>query len=462
MGISAMTNDATLKRSTLLIATLSAFLTPFTVSSVNIALPAIGREFHMSAVLMSWVPTAYLLSAAVFLVPFGRLADIHGRKRVFSWGIGIFTASSLLLAVSPSAPALIAFRVLQGFGSAMIFGTGMAILTSVFPAAERGRVLGMNVAAVYLGLSLGPTFGGFLTHQFGWRSIFLMNVPLGLLVIFFLATKLKAEWAEARGERFDLAGSLLYSASLVSLMYGLSLLPRRMGIVLTAAGVAGAVMFVLWERSAESPLLDMDLFFHNATFAFSNLAALINYSATNAVGFLMSLYLQYLKGFTPQGAGMVLVSQPLVMAVFSPLAGRLSDRIEPRVVASIGMAITASGLFLLTFVDESSSVGFDLFGLVLLGFGFALFSSPNTNAVMSSIEKKFYGVGSATLGTMRLTGQMLSMGITMVIFALSIGSARITPEYYPLFLKSMKTGFVIFSTLCFAGIFASLARGKVR
>jgi EmrB/QacA subfamily drug resistance transporter len=397
------------------------------------------------------------------LVPFGRLADIHGRKRVFSWGIGIFTASSLLLAVSPSAPVLIAFRLLQGFGSAMIFGTGMAILTSVFPAAERGRVLGMNVAAVYLGLSLGPTLGGFLTHQFGWRSIFLMNVPLGLLVIFFLATKLKTlEWAEARGERFDFAGALLYSASLVSIMYGLSLLPRRMGIVLTAAGAAGAVMFVLWERSAESPLLDMDLFFHNATFAFSNLAALINYSATNAVAFLMSLYLQYLKGFTPQGAGMVLVSQPLVMAVFSPLAGRLSDRIEPRVVASIGMAITASGLFLLTFVDESSSVGFDLFGLVLLGFGFALFSSPNTNAVMSSIEKKFYGVGSATLGTMRLTGQMLSMGIAMVIFALSIGSARITPEYYPLFLKSMKTGFVIFSTLCFAGVFASLARGKVR
>jgi EmrB/QacA subfamily drug resistance transporter len=457
-----MTEDATLKRSALLIATLSAFLTPFMVSSVNIALPVIGREFQMSAVLMSWVPTAYLLSAAVFLVPFGRLADIHGRKRVFSWGIGVFTASSLLLALSPSAPALIAFRVLQGFGSAMIFGTGMAILTSVFPAAERGRVLGMNVAAVYLGLSLGPTFGGVLTHLFGWRSIFLVSVPLGLLVIFFLATKLKAEWAEARGERFDLAGSLLYSASLVAVMYGLSLLPRTAGIALITTGAAGTALFILWEMKTESPLLDMNLFFHNTTFALSNLAALINYSATNAVAFLMSLYLQYIKGFTPQGAGMVLVSQPLVMAIFSPLAGRISDRIEPRVVASIGMAITAFGLFLLTFVDKDSSVGFDLAGLVLLGFGFALFSSPNTNAVMSSIEKKFYGVGSATLGTMRLTGQMLSMGITMVIFALSIGSARITPDYYPLFLTSMKTGFVIFSTLCFAGIFASLARGKVR
>jgi EmrB/QacA subfamily drug resistance transporter len=457
-----MNDDQVLKRSALLIATLSAFLTPFMVSSVNIALPAIGREFPMSAVLMSWVPTAYLLSAAMFLVPFGRLADIYGRKRVFSFGIGTFTLSSLLLALSPSAPALIAFRVLQGFGSAMIFGTGMAILTSVFPAAERGRVLGMNVAAVYLGLSLGPTFGGFLTQHFGWRSIFLVTVPLGLLVIFFLATRLKAEWAEARGERFDLAGSLLYSVSLVAVMYGLSLLPSRTGVVLTAAGAGGAVLFILWERSAASPLLDMNLFFRNETFAFSNLAALINYSATNAATFLISLYLQYVKGLTPQRAGMVLVAQPLVMAIFSPLAGRISDRVEPRVVASIGMAITATGLFLFTFVDGGTSVGFILTGLVLLGFGFALFSSPNTNAVMSSIEKRFYGVGSATLGTMRLTGQMLSMGIAMVIFSLSIGSARITPEYYPLFLTSMKTGFIIFSALCFAGIFASLARGKVR
>jgi len=458
----SMHDDQVLKRSALLIATLSAFLTPFMVSSVNIALPAIGREFQMSAVLMSWVPTAYLLSAAMCLVPFGRLADIYGRKRIFSYGIGIFTLASLLLALSPSAAAFIAFRVLQGLGSAMIFGTGMAILTSVFPAAERGRVLGMNVAAVYLGLSIGPTFGGFLTQHFGWRSLFLVNVPLGLLVIFFLATKLKAEWAEARGERFDLAGSLLYSASLVALMYGLSLLPRGMGIVLTAAGAAGAAMFILWEMKTTSPLLDMNLFFHNATFAFSNLAALINYSATNAVTFLMSLYLQYIKGLTPQSAGMVLVAQPLIMAIFSPLAGRISDRVEPRVVASIGMAITASGLFLFTFVDGGTSVGFILTGLVLLGFGFALFSSPNTNAVMSSIEKRSYGVGSATLGTMRLTGQMLSMGITMVIFSLSIGGARITPEYYPLFLTSMKTGFIIFSALCFAGIFASLARGKVR
>jgi EmrB/QacA subfamily drug resistance transporter len=455
-------DDALLKRSALLIATLASFLTPYMVSSMNIALPAIGREFHMSAVLMSWVPTSYLLAAAVFLVPFGRLADIFGRKRIFSYGMWIFTVSSLMLAFSPSSSVLIALRTLQGFGSAMIFGTGMAILTSVYPVGERGRVLGINVAAVYLGLSLGPVLGGFLTQQFGWRSIFLVNVPLGVLVLVLVAATLKREWAEAKGERFDLVGSIIYSLTLVALMFGLSLLPSWTGMACILLGMIGTAAFAVWETKTVNPLLNMDLFMHNTVFAFSNLAALINYSATFAVTFLMSLYLQYIKGFTPQHAGMILISQPLVMALFSPVSGRLSDTIEPRVVSSIGMGFTAAGLFLFTGLDRDTHLAFIIAGLVLLGFGFALFSSPNTNAVMSSIEKRSYGVGSATLGTMRLVGQMLSMGIAMVIFSFHIGGARITPEYYPQFLTSVKTAFIIFAVLCCGGIFASLARGKVR
>ena len=455
-------DDSTLKRAALLIATLASFLTPFMVSSINIALPAMGREFNMSAVMMSWVPTSYLLAAAMFLVPFGRLADITGRKRIFSYGMWIYTVSSLFLAFSPSSAVLIALRAVQGFGSAMIFGTGMAILTSVFPAEERGRVLGINVAAVYLGLSLGPVFGGFLTQHLGWRSIFLVNVPIGILVIYFASRKLTLEWAEARGEKFDFAGSSIYSLTLVSLMYGMSQLPREIGMLLILFGIIGTAAFVVWETRATSPLLNMDLFLHNIAFAFSNLAALINYSATFAVTFLMSLYLQYIKGFSPQHAGMILISQPVVMAIFSPFAGRLSDKIEPRVVASIGMSFTAAGLFLFTFIGNDTHIGGIITGLVLLGFGFALFSSPNTNAVMSSIERRYYGVGSATLGTMRLTGQMMSMGIAMLIFALHIGSARITPENYPVFMTSVKTAFMIFAALCFGGIFASLARGRVR
>jgi EmrB/QacA subfamily drug resistance transporter len=450
------------KRVALLIAAMGSFLTPFMSSSVNIALPSIGKALSIDAVLLSWVATAYLLAAAMFLVPFGRIADIHGRKRVFTYGMLLDGFSSLLAAASTSATFLIVCRVLQGIGGAMIFGTGVAILTSVFPPGERGRALGFNVAAVYSGLSLGPFLGGLLTQHLGWRSVFLVNVPLGWSIVAVVAWKLKGEWAGARGEKFDWIGSAIYSLALVAVMYGLSRLPATLGVGLILAGTLGIVAFVRWELGTQNPILDVNLFGHNTVFAFSNLAALINYSATFAVSFLMSLYLQYIKGFSPQNAGLVLVAQPVMQAIFSPFAGRLSDRVEPRVVASLGMACTVAGLFSFIFLGQGTSLPFIVASLMLLGFGFALFSSPNTNAIMGAVEMRFYGVASATLGTMRLIGQVLSMGIAMLIFALYIGRVQITPDYYPLFLKSVKAAFTVFVALCCVGIFASLARGRVR
>ena len=455
-------NNIVNKRAALLVATLASFLTPFMGSSVNIALPSIGKEFLMDAVLLNWVATSYLLAAAMFLVPFGKIADIYGRKKIFLYGVSIYTISSFLSAISTSAITLISFRVLQGIGSAMIFGTGVAILTSVFPVGERGKVLGINAAAIYLGLSLGPFVGGVLTQHLSWRSIFLANVPLGLVIIIFAFCKLKGEWAEARGEKFDFIGSIVYGISLATIMYGFSLIPAMSGLWLVLGGIFVLLLFVGWETKAENPVLDINLFRNNTVFAFSNLAALINYSATFAVGFFLSLYLQYIKALSPQNAGLILVSQPVVMAIFSPFAGRLSDKFEPRIIASAGMALSVVSLSLFAFLNQKTALEFVVASLILLGFGLALFSSPNTNAVMSSVERRFYGVASATLGTMRLTGQMLSMGIAMLIFAIYIGKVQITPQYYPLFLTSIKTAFIIFAVLCFAGIFASLARGKVR
>lgn len=455
-------NDSAEKNSALFIATLASFLTPFMTSAVNIALPSIGKEFSLNAILLSWVPTSYILAAAIFLVPFGRLADIYGRKRIFTYGIFVFSISSFLCAVSSSATTLITFRVLQGFGSAMIFGTAVAIVTSVFQVGERGRVLGINVAAVYLGLSLGPFLGGFLTQHLGWRSIFLVNVPLGLIIIVLIYWKLKGEWCEAKGESFDFRGSLLYGLTVISIMYGFSLLPSIGGVGLLLLGGIGILLFILWEIRQRHPVLDLNLIRNNPVFAFSNLAALINYSATSAVAFLLSLYLQYIRKFSPQDAGLILLFQPAVMTIFSPLAGKLSDRVEPRIVASTGMGFTAISLFFLFFLNANTSKVFIIVNLVLLGFGFALFSSPNTNAIMSSVEKKFYGITSGTLATMRLTGQMLSLGIVMLIFAVYIGRVQITPQHYPLFLKSTKAAFMVYAALCFGGIFASLARGKMR
>lgn len=451
-----------IKRSALLVAAVGSFLTPFMSSSVNIALPSIGKEFAMDAVLLGWVNTVYLLSAALFLVPFGRAADIYGRKKVFSYGIIIYTVSSFLSAASPSAHFLLFFRVFQGMGAAMIFGTAVAILTSVFPAEERGKVIGISVAATYSGLSLGPFLGGFLTQQFGWRSIFLINVPFGLIVIALIVWRLPGEWAGSPGENLDIPGSLIYSITLVATMYGISLLPSKPALLLIILGILGIFMFVTWETKTDTPVLNMNLFSKNRVFAFSSVTALINYSATFAVTFLMSLYLQHLRGVTPQTAGIILVCQPVVMVLFSPIAGRLSDRIEPRIVASGGMIVTTFALFTFTLLQESTSISLIIARLSLFGAGLAFFSSPNTNAIMSSVDKKMYGIASAMVGTMRLIGQMTSMGIAMVIITVYMGKVEVTPEYYPLFLKSAQVIFTIFAGLCSLGIFTSLARGKVR
>jgi EmrB/QacA subfamily drug resistance transporter len=446
----------------LVAATLASLLTAFTGSSINIALPQVGQDFSMGAILLSWVPTSYLLAAAMFLVPIGRLADIHGRKKVFTVGTAVFTLASLLAGLAPSATVLIAARALQGIGSALISGTGIAILTSVFPANERGRVLGINVAAVYLGLSIGPPLGGILTQQLGWRAIFFVTIPLGLLIIGFVLWLLDGEWAEAKGESFDLAGSGIYSLALVALMYGFSQLPDLLGAALLAVGLVGFAVFAAWELRTNSPVLNLALFVGNKPFTFSNLAALIHYSAVYAVTFLLSLYLQYIKALTPQQAGLVLIFQPVVQFIFSPAAGRLSDRIEPRILASIGMVLTSTGLLLLVFIGQGTSLWAIIAILILLGFGYAIFSSPNMNAIMGAVDRRFYGVASGMLATMRLIGQMLSMGIATLLFALFLGRAEITPELYPQFLTSAKMAFAVFTVLCVLGVFASLARGDIR
>ncbi|MCK5433916.1 MAG: MFS transporter, partial [Dehalococcoidales bacterium] len=400
--------------------------------------------------------------SAALVVPFGRIADIYGRKKIFTYGTVIFTLSSLFSGMADSATMLITCRVFQGVGGAMLAGTAAALLTTVFPANERGKVLGIYVAAVYSGLSLGPVLGGILTERLGWKSIFFLGALLGLAVISIVLWKLKGEWTGAKGERFDFAGSVIYVLGLVVLVYGFTLLPAISGVGLIIGGIIGLSAFVRWEMRTKSPVLDINLFKKSKTFTLSNLAALINYSATFAITFLLSLYLQYLKGYTPGSAGLILVAMPAMQAFFSPLAGRLSDRIEPRLIASAGMALTTIGLVLFIFLNEETSLKLIIGNLILIGFGLALFVSPNTNAIMSSAPKTAYGVASATLATSRQVGLVFSMGIAMLIFALYMGRVQITPEYYPLFQQSMKTCFIIFAALCFGGIFASLARGRVR
>lgn len=457
-----MDQTASLKRNALLAAVLSSFLGPFIASSITVALPAIGSDLSMDAISLGWIATAYLLAAAAFLVPVGRASDIYGRKRTFIWGMVLSIISSALAAFATSGAWLIVWRVVQGIGSSMIFGTGITIVTSVYPMNERGRALGITLTSVYIGLSAGPFIGGVLTSAFGWRSLFVVNVLIGLTVVIVTLWKIREEWAEAKGERFDITGSVLYAGAFTAAMYGLTLLPSANGFSYLAAGVVGFVVFCLWELRCAHPVLEIRLFLNNRAFLYSNLATLINYSATFAVTFLISLYLQYAKGLSPRAAGLVLICQPSMQAVLSSYAGRLSDRVEPRIVSSCGMGLLTIALVIFGFIGRDMPLSLIIFNLLFLGCGFALFVSPNTNAVMSSVDKKFYGVASGTLATMRVVGQTFSMGIVMFVFTVFIGKVPIAPQYYEQFLRSIRVVFFIFAFLSILGIFASLARGRIR
>lgn len=452
------------KRSILVVICLANLLVPFMGSALNLTLPQIAHDYGMDSISQSWLITAYLLSSAIFQVPMGRLADLWGRRRIFTSGLMLFTVATLgcMLPCGPySAASLITFRVLQGVGSAMIFATSMAILTTVFDPHERGRAMGMSVAVVYLSLASGPSIGGVIARYWGWQSVFGVTALAGLIACIGAMAVIRHKWAEARGEHFDRKGAWMYGVSLLLFIYGFTTLPTLSGFVMIATGSLLFWAFVCYERRIEQPVLKVDLFFQNRAFTLSSIAALINYAATYPIGFFISLYLQQIKGLPVQHAGLILIVQPVAQALLSPLAGRLSDRIAPHYLASFGMGLIIIGLLSIGFfISVDSPLGFIVGTQAFLGVGFAAFSSPNTNSIMGAVEKRDYTTASATTGTMRLAGQAFSMGITTMMISLFLKREPITSAVSNQFMSALRLSFFIFAVLCALGLYASMARAE--
>jgi EmrB/QacA subfamily drug resistance transporter len=454
-----MTHE-TEKKIVLAAANLSVFSTPFLASSINIALPSIQRSFGCDNLMLNWVIASYLMVVPMLLVPFGRIADCIGRKKIFTAGMAIFALASILCGFSTDIHQLVGFRVVQAIGAAMQFSTAVSLIMSEYSDGERGRALGLNVAFVYIGLSLGPVLGGFIVQHIGWRSIFFINAALSISLVALMSGTLKRDFASGRKIDMDIMGAVLYGLSIASLMFGFSILPGIKGFIILAAGAVLAILFFRIELTTSSPILQVRLFIKNRIFVFSNLAAFINYSATYGIGFLLSLYFQFARGFPPSKAGLFLLVQPLTQALLSPLTGRMSDRFDPGRLASVGMGFVTAGLFGLSFLTLETPTILIILDLVLLGLGFALFSSPNTNAAMSAVEGQHFGIASSILGTMRMLGQTFSMAIVMFVASIYLGRIKIVTEDIVSFMTTVRTDFAIFAALCFAGIFFSLVRGK--
>lgn len=438
---------------------ITAFITTFTGSALNLSVPDIGAEFGVSAGLVGWLITGYTLAVAAFSVPLGRLADITCRKTVLVTGILVFVACCIAAVFSVSVIMLLAVRIIQGIGAAMIFSTNTAVLISAFPAEKRGKVLGYSLASTYVGLSAGPVIGGFLNYNLGWRSIFILTGILGAIAFFAAAFKLPKERSELQGKSLDMAGNIMYIAFIVLLMYGLSEIGK--GIVyaaVSAAGIIFGILFVIHEVRAKDPAVKVSIFRENIGYAFSNVAALMNYGATFAISYLISIYLQVVMGYSSQTAGLIMICQPVMMAALSPVMGRFSDRFSPFRMSSLGMAFCAVGTFMFIFIGKDTNLAVIIAALIVTGFGFSLFSSPNTNAVMSCVEKEDYGVASSILATMRSIGHTLSMVIVTVTVTAFLGNAPLAEAPAELLISVIKVSFSVFTVICAAGVFISLKR----
>lgn len=446
------------EKSVLFVMCLASSLVPFMSSALNLALPEINRDLAITADLSGWIPAAYMLSTAIFQIPCARIADMVGRRKIFILGVIIFLLFSILSGVAYSGTSLIIYRFMTGIGSAMMFGTSMAILTSTVSKEKRGWALGLNTSVVYFSLAAGPFCGGFLTESLGWHSIFFASSAISLIVLLGAVVLLKEDWKDTTQQKFDGVGAILYALGLSALIYGFSKLPHIYAIVLIILGAIILFIFSRYEKKQEQPVFNINLFSLNRVFRLSSLSALINYSATFAVSFMLSLYLQYVRGLSPIDAGLILIIQSIIQSVVSLWSGKLSDKISPSLLATSGMLFIAVGLIALCFVGEDTSYYFIGVILFLMGVGFGMFSSPNMNIIMSSVETKHYGMASATTGTMRLTGQAFSMGIAMMAISIYVGSAEITSSLHTELMKSMKMTFVICAILCFIGVYTSSIR----
>jgi EmrB/QacA subfamily drug resistance transporter len=456
-----MENKVNQTKITLAIVMITSFITPFMSNAINLAIPAISREFGANQSMLNWVVSGYLLSTAALLLPFGRLADQYGRKKIFLAGMTLLAASSLGCALAPSLNALVGFRILQGIASAMILGTSMAILTSVIPPQSRGKALGLNSAATYIGLSCGPVLGGFISSALSWRAVFCFSLLITITVIILTLWKLRGDW-KGESSKLDCGGIAFCVLAQTLLLFGLTNLTT--GFLYQACfvlGIAFFVIFFIYEKRRRDPLIPVAHIVKNRAFAFASLATLINYCATSALNFMLSLYLQAALNLDSAVSGLILLAQPVLMAALSPVAGALSDKHSPAVLASAGMGISALGLFFFVFLSTQTPVILIVLNLAFIGVGFALFATPNTSAVMGSIDKTLYGLASSVLGNMRLLGQTFSMAIVSLIMSVLIRDIPIgSPAYAVQLMASLKATFIIFAVLCGLGVAASLVRNK--
>ena len=439
----------------LLICTVLSFFAVFAVNAVMVVIPSIAAEFHMSNIVQNWAVIIFLLVVAVLSVPAGQISGKYGLKKVTIISVVLFIIISIVNVLVTSSEQFLLCRLILGISLAFFNVTSMAMVVTVFDPEERGKALGVTITGVYVALSLSPVLGGVLNYQLGWRSVILFGVPFLLVILVLLLTKIDEEWITFENVPLDVKGSAAYGLGMVLFIYGFTILNTHLGAILSVLGIIILIIFGLVELRQAHPVFDIR-FFKNRKFLSSNFASLCAYLATFAVTTILNYHLQYIKGYDSQTAGIILLAAPLCQVVLAPIAGRLSDRYVPQILAAIGMGLGTVSLCLFSFLNEATSIEFLIVSMIIYGVGFGLFSPPNTNVIMSSVPPKDTSVASASVATMRTVGQAMSLGLLTLVFAFIMGDVPIVEQYYPLLISSCQITCLICVALCIASVFASL------
>ncbi len=455
--------DGTTRHIILFATSIGSFLNPFIGSMIVLAMPQVGLEFAVSARDLGWLTLIFLLANAIFLVPASRLADILGYRRSYLLGALIVAVSCALSVFTPTYPLLLFLRVCAAVGTSFLLITGLAILSRVYPAKERGGAFGINTAMVYIGASAGPIIGGFLTGAFGWRSVFLVMVPLAFFAAVPLWKYYRDDVPASSSGPFDIRGTILYATAMFCIMYGLSTLPDTASLALALIGGILMALFIRYELGQTNPVLHVRLFFTNRRFARSSYAALLNYACTYGSIFFVSLYLQSIGHLTAEQAGLIVFFQPLIQAFMTPIAGKLSDKIDPRYIVTLGMVLSAVGVLLLAGLTMQTELHYIAVTQICIGLGTSLFSAPNTNAIMGSVSQKEYSTASGTVAVMRQSGMILSMAVCMAAISIFVGSTdMLGPAMYDRFLQALQISMIICAALAGIGAIFSWFRGSAQ
>jgi EmrB/QacA subfamily drug resistance transporter len=456
------TEKSAVAKFALIIVCMGSIIGPLGMASVNIAIPDLAADLQANAKSVSWLPTLFILSSVIFMLPAGKLADNYGRKRIYAYGLGLNAFASFMCGIGTSIEWVLFWRFAQGGAAAMIFGTGVAIITSVTPPHKRGAALGIATACIYIGLTVAPAVGGWLAELWGWRSVFLFQVPIVIALLLLIKIRLLGEWKNDDKSKYDWWGTVIFAVFASALVYGLSVLPSILGALMLGLSAVSLVLFIVHQSRSRRPLIRVQMFAESRVFSMSLTTSLLMYASNFPLVFLMSLYLQYVQGFSPSQAGQIILVQALAMAIMAPFSGKLADRFEPRLIATLGCAIVACGLLVLSLMNTQSSATYIASSLLLIGLGFGLFSTPNNNAIMGAAHRDELGVASASMSLSRTIGNLVGMSLVNLVVHFYLGDAQFSPEQNPALILTVELALNMSLTFVVVACVTSWFRGRVR